>query len=115
MWLQRDASSIPIGVVSMAFLTSLSWVAYGKLVSDPVIFLPNACGTALSALQLSLYWLFPGNKAKVKGAELLVLVGLEQGVCLCINEDSAHFQCVKLSLLHHLVVPFVHGHHDSLA
>lgn len=46
---------IPLPSTILAFLCSLDWFAYGLLLNDPAIFIPNGLGIILSIINLTFY------------------------------------------------------------
>ncbi|XP_071445847.1 sugar transporter SWEET1 [Hetaerina americana] len=55
----KSAEILPFPLIVTTFVVSCQWFAYGVLLDDQFIQIPNAVGCILSALQLSLFIIFP--------------------------------------------------------
>ncbi|KAH0552237.1 hypothetical protein KQX54_007565 [Cotesia glomerata] len=58
----KSADSLPFPVIISSLVVSCQWFAYGSLIGDPYIQLPNFLGCVLSTFQLSLFVIFPSKK-----------------------------------------------------
>lgn len=58
----RSTESLPFPIILMTFLSSMQWLIYGILISDPFMEIVNVIGTLLSSFQLSLFVVFRGNQ-----------------------------------------------------
>jgi solute carrier family 50 protein (sugar transporter) len=63
----RSSESIPFILVVMNALSSLSWFAYGVILNDWFLEIPNFLGMVLSAYQLSLFVRFPPQRFHALG------------------------------------------------
>ncbi|XP_034950130.1 sugar transporter SWEET1-like [Chelonus insularis] len=59
---QKSADSLPFPVIISSLVVSCQWFAYGSLLEDPFIQIPNFLGCILSACQLSLFVIYPTKK-----------------------------------------------------
>ncbi|KAK0083634.1 hypothetical protein PV325_008475 [Microctonus aethiopoides] len=59
---EKNADSLPFPVIIASFVVSCQWFAYGILLNDPFIQMPNFLGCILSAFQLSLFTIYPAKK-----------------------------------------------------
>ncbi|GLG98974.1 Sugar transporter SWEET1 [Gryllus bimaculatus] len=57
-----SSESLPFPLTLATFTSSLLWLIYGFIIDDPNVKLPNIIGTTLSALQLSLFVIFPAPR-----------------------------------------------------
>jgi len=56
---KRCCDTLPLPMCTANLLVSAQWFAYGLLINDIYVTIPNGCGIILALLQLSLFLLFP--------------------------------------------------------
>ncbi|EFN82880.1 RAG1-activating protein 1-like protein [Harpegnathos saltator] len=61
----RSTESLPFPVIMASMIVSCQWFAYGCLINDHFIQVPNFMGCVLSGFQLSLFLIYP-NKQSVE-------------------------------------------------
>ncbi|TGZ49509.1 sugar transporter SWEET1 [Temnothorax longispinosus] len=59
----KSTESLPFPVIMASMIVSCQWFAYGCLLSDQFIQIPNFMGCILSAFQLSLFLIYPNKRA----------------------------------------------------
>ncbi|XP_071567509.1 sugar transporter SWEET1 [Temnothorax nylanderi] len=59
----KSTESLPFPVIMASMIVSCQWFAYGCLLSDEFIQIPNFMGCILSAFQLSLFLIYPNKRA----------------------------------------------------
>ncbi|XP_077272170.1 sugar transporter SWEET1 [Temnothorax americanus] len=59
----KSTESLPFPVIMTSMIVSCQWFAYGCLLSDQFIQIPNFMGCILSAFQLSLFLIYPNKRA----------------------------------------------------
>ncbi|XP_017780012.1 PREDICTED: sugar transporter SWEET1 [Nicrophorus vespilloides] len=55
----KSSESMPFPLILTSFLVSCQWYAYGLIIKDQFVQIPNFLGSVLSAIQLSLFCLYP--------------------------------------------------------
>ncbi|CAH1987974.1 unnamed protein product [Acanthoscelides obtectus] len=60
----KSADSLPYHLILATFVVCLQWFAYGMMLNDKFIQVPNFIGCIFSALQLSLFIIYPNPKDK---------------------------------------------------
>ncbi|XP_046391127.1 sugar transporter SWEET1 [Ischnura elegans] len=55
----KSSESLPFPLIVTTFVVSCQWFTYGVLLNDQFVQIPNAFGCILSALQLSLFVIYP--------------------------------------------------------
>ncbi|PAV63535.1 hypothetical protein WR25_07692 [Diploscapter pachys] len=60
----KSSESLPLPLCLASFAVSVQWLAYGIIVEDFVIQMPNYIATFLSIVQLSLFVIYPANGAR---------------------------------------------------
>ncbi|KYM94717.1 RAG1-activating protein 1 like protein [Cyphomyrmex costatus] len=58
----KSTDSLPFPVIMSSMVVSCQWFAYGCLISDLFIQIPNFMGCILSAFQLSLFFIYPSKR-----------------------------------------------------
>ncbi|KAG5308732.1 SWET1 protein, partial [Acromyrmex insinuator] len=58
----KSTDSLPFPVIMSSMIVSCQWFAYGCLLSDQFIQIPNFMGCILSAFQLSLFLIYPSKR-----------------------------------------------------
>ncbi|EZA48619.1 Sugar transporter SWEET1, partial [Ooceraea biroi] len=58
----KSADSLPFPVIVASMVVSCQWFAYGCLLGDQFIQIPNFMGCVLSAFQLSLFLIYPSKR-----------------------------------------------------
>ncbi|KAG5329036.1 SWET1 protein, partial [Acromyrmex charruanus] len=58
----KSTDSLPFPVIISSMVVSCQWFAYGCLLSDQFIQIPNFMGCILSAFQLSLFLIYPSKR-----------------------------------------------------
>ncbi|CAL1688627.1 unnamed protein product [Lasius platythorax] len=58
----KSAESLPFPVIISSMIVSCQWFAYGCLLGDQFIQIPNFMGCVLSAFQLSLFLIYPSKR-----------------------------------------------------
>ncbi|XP_011686458.1 PREDICTED: sugar transporter SWEET1 [Wasmannia auropunctata] len=58
----KSTESLPFPVIMSSMIVSCQWFAYGCLLSDQFIQIPNFMGCVLSAFQLSLFFIYPSKR-----------------------------------------------------
>lgn len=58
----KNVSSMPFPIVLSSFTVSLSWLIFGYLVKDNFLLFSNALTTSISAMQLSLFVIYPSKR-----------------------------------------------------
>lgn len=68
---EKSTASLPFGTSLILWVNGLSWMLYGLILNDPLVYLPNMLGLLLSSCQLLLFirYGFPISQ-KVKSFEL---------------------------------------------
>jgi len=61
----KSTESLPFPVIMASMIVSCQWFAYGCLLNDQFIQIPNFMGCVLSAFQLSLFLIYPSKRAEV--------------------------------------------------
>eukprot|EP01087_Luapelamoeba_hula_P020000 TRINITY_DN6724_c0_g1_i1.p1 TRINITY_DN6724_c0_g1~~TRINITY_DN6724_c0_g1_i1.p1 ORF type:complete len:232 (-),score=26.99 TRINITY_DN6724_c0_g1_i1:20-715(-) len=64
----KSTSCMSFPLSLMSALCTMSWVAYGFMIADPFVWLPNGIGFVLAALQLSLFVKYPSNSSQVQSS-----------------------------------------------
>jgi len=59
----KSTDSLPFPVIMASMVVSCQWFAYGCLISDQFIQIPNFTGCVLSAFQLSLFLIYSNKRA----------------------------------------------------
>ncbi|KRY00645.1 Sugar transporter SWEET1, partial [Trichinella pseudospiralis] len=59
----KSCESLPLPLCAANLIVAAQWFLYGLLVSDPYIKIPNMIGIALAVFQLSLFFIFPKERA----------------------------------------------------
>jgi len=59
----KDSSSLTAPLSVCAFINGVVWTAYGFLIRDIFVYLPNVCATVLGAIQLVLLLIYPRKNA----------------------------------------------------
>lgn len=78
----KSAAALPIAFSATSFVNCALWVAFGVADNDMFVLTPNAIATALSAIQIALYLIYPPRKDMIVDAE----AGLEQsGVAIDVE------------------------------
>ncbi|XP_050304397.1 sugar transporter SWEET1 isoform X2 [Anthonomus grandis grandis] len=57
----KSTESLPYHLIVSTFIVSLQWMIYGILLNDKFIQIPNLLGCILSAIQLSLFLIYPSK------------------------------------------------------
>lgn len=63
---EKDNSYIPIRIVSIVLLTSLSWSAFGFIIHDLIILIPNLWGICTSIFQMYFFLILMNEKKVIK-------------------------------------------------
>lgn len=63
---EKDASSIPIPIVFMAFWVSLLWLIYGVILNNIFMVVQNIIGLIICTVQLVLYVIYPKPQPGMK-------------------------------------------------
>lgn len=58
----KSAESLPFPVIVASLVVTCQWFAYGCLLGDPFLQIPNFLGCVLSAFQLSLFLIYPSKR-----------------------------------------------------
>lgn len=58
----KSAAALPIAFIVMSFINCALWVALGLAVHDVFVLTPNVISTAVSAVQIVLYLIYPPQK-----------------------------------------------------
>lgn len=58
----KSAESLPFPVIMSSMVVCCQWFAYGCLLGDQFIQIPNFMGCVLSAFQLSLFFIYPSKR-----------------------------------------------------
>ncbi|XP_019230659.1 PREDICTED: bidirectional sugar transporter SWEET1a-like isoform X2 [Nicotiana attenuata] len=66
----KSVEYMPFFLSLSVFINSTSWLIFALLGKDPFIFVPNAAGTILGAVQLILYAVYHDKKGEVKKDEI---------------------------------------------
>jgi solute carrier family 50 (sugar transporter) len=90
----KDSSTLYFPTLLTNLTNATLWVVYGSAIQDPVIWLPNLLGAALSVLQIALYFIYyPRQKSQQKGDSEYILQNIQQSDSVVQNplgqEDSA--------------------------
>ncbi|KRY16822.1 Sugar transporter SWEET1 [Trichinella patagoniensis] len=59
----KSCECLPLPLCAANLIVAAQWFLYGLLVSDPYIKIPNMIGIALAVFQLSLFFIFPKERA----------------------------------------------------
>ncbi|XP_012539437.1 sugar transporter SWEET1 [Monomorium pharaonis] len=59
----KSTESLPFPIIMASMIVSCQWFAYGCLISDQFIQIPNFIGCVLSAFQFSLFLIYPSKRA----------------------------------------------------
>jgi solute carrier family 50 protein (sugar transporter) len=68
---ERSSSTLHIPTVGMTVTNTSFWMAYGFVIFDPYIIIPNGIGFMLGLIQLSLCLLFPRHKSDAPEMQLI--------------------------------------------
>eukprot|EP00978_Attheya_sp_CCMP212_P022127 scaffold65654_cov48-Attheya_sp.AAC.1 len=68
---EGSSSTLHIPTVGMTVANTSFWMAYGFVIFDPYIIIPNGIGFALGLIQLSLCLLFPRTKSNAPAMQLI--------------------------------------------
>uniref|UniRef100_A0A182NQ79 Sugar transporter SWEET1 n=1 Tax=Anopheles dirus TaxID=7168 RepID=A0A182NQ79_9DIPT len=63
----QNTDSLPFPIIVSSFFVCLLWTAYGVLINDLFIQIPNLLGGILAGIQLTLYVIYPKQKASSSG------------------------------------------------
>uniref|UniRef100_A0A182U7L5 Sugar transporter SWEET n=1 Tax=Anopheles melas TaxID=34690 RepID=A0A182U7L5_9DIPT len=63
----QNTDSLPFPIIVASFFVCLLWTAYGVLIGDRFIQIPNLLGGILAGIQLTLYVIYPKKKASFSG------------------------------------------------
>uniref|UniRef100_A0A182QKK1 Sugar transporter SWEET n=1 Tax=Anopheles farauti TaxID=69004 RepID=A0A182QKK1_9DIPT len=63
----QNTDSLPFPIIVASFFVCLLWTAYGVLISDRFIQIPNLLGGILAGIQLTLYVIYPKQKTSSSG------------------------------------------------
>ncbi|XP_058054695.1 sugar transporter SWEET1 [Anopheles bellator] len=61
----QNTDSLPFPIIVASFFVCLLWTAYGILISDLFVQIPNLLGGILAGIQLTLYVIYPKKKASL--------------------------------------------------
>lgn len=59
--LTRNTECLPFPIILASFFVTLQWFIYGQLIDDSFIQIPNFLGCILSAIQLTLFVIYPSK------------------------------------------------------
>lgn len=60
----KSTESLPFPIIMASMVVSCQWFAYGCLLSDQFIQIPNFMGCVLSAFQLSLFLIYSSKRGE---------------------------------------------------
>uniref|UniRef100_A0A182P8V0 Sugar transporter SWEET n=1 Tax=Anopheles epiroticus TaxID=199890 RepID=A0A182P8V0_9DIPT len=63
----QNTDSLPFPIILASFFVCLLWTAYGVLIGDRFVQIPNLLGGILAGIQLTLYVIYPKQKASSSG------------------------------------------------
>ncbi|XP_049295301.1 sugar transporter SWEET1 [Anopheles funestus] len=63
----QNTDSLPFPIIVASFFVCFLWTAYGVLIGDRFIQVPNLLGGILAGIQLTLYVIYPKPKASASG------------------------------------------------
>lgn len=59
----KSTESLPFPIIMASLIVSSQWFAYGCLINDPFIQIPNFLGCVLSAFQLCFFLVYRSDQA----------------------------------------------------
>ncbi|XP_052897067.1 sugar transporter SWEET1 isoform X1 [Anopheles moucheti] len=70
----QNTDSLPFPIIVASFFVCFLWTAYGVMIGDRFIQVPNLLGGILAGIQLTLYVIYPKKKASASGPRYSPLV-----------------------------------------